>query len=101
MLYRVTQQPLVQELPGQQGVAVEPDGLGVPHTTHRFDEVLHMVFAAVQLLPVQQGAPAVPQAWQVDVLLLHAVPGSLQAPPVVELEQQDCPVPPHNLHNGM
>jgi hypothetical protein len=51
---------------------------------------------------VQQGWPAPPQATQLLVLLLElllqAVPGSRQAPPGAELEQQVCPVAPHVLH---
>jgi len=64
-------------------------------------ELLHMVLAAVQLLPVQQVWPAPPHATQVLPLLLEvllqAVPGSWHAPPVEVLEQQACPVPPHTL----
>ena len=59
-----------------------------------------MVLAARQVLPVQQGWPAPPHATHVLVLLepLQAVPGSRQAPPGAEDEQQTCPVAPHALH---
>lgn len=73
---------------------------GVPQTAQRF-ELLQIVLAAEQLLPEQHGWPAPPHGTQVLVLLvlvlLQAVPGSWQAPPVAELEQQGCPVAPHAL----
>jgi hypothetical protein len=53
--------------------------------------------AAVQVLFAQQGLPAAPQATQV-LLELHPVPGSWQAPPVDELEQQGWLIPPQTLH---
>jgi hypothetical protein len=89
-------------LPAQQGVPDddELDVPGLPHTTQRL-ELLQRVFAAEHLLPGQQGCPAPPHGTQVlDVLLLvllHAVPGSRQAPPTAEDEQQVCPVAPHAL----
>jgi hypothetical protein len=93
----VTQQPPLHRFPGQQGLAL-PVGPGVPHTWHSC-EALQSVFGAVHVLFAQHGAPAEPQATQTWVELLHAVPASRQAgPPVVELVQQGCPVPPHSLH---
>jgi hypothetical protein len=90
----------VHWLPAQQGDAVEVEVPAVPQTTQRF-ELLQMVLAAVQVLPVQQGWPAPPQGTQVLPLLLlvllQAVPGSRQAPPTEVLEQQACPVAPHSL----
>jgi len=60
---------------------------------------LQTVLGAVQEPPVQQGPPAAPQAWHVFVVVLQAVPGSLQAGlVVVEVGQQVWLRPPHTLH---
>jgi len=56
-----------------------------------------MVLAPVQVLFEQQGWPAAPQATQVLLELLQVVPESWQAPPIDELEQHGCPVPPQTL----
>lgn len=94
---RVTQQPLLQELAAQQGVAVAADVPAVPHTTQ--SEFLHIVPASVQVLFAQHGPPAAPHALQTLDELSQAVPGSLHAGVEdVELEQQAWPVPPHALH---
>jgi len=84
------QQPLVQVLPGQQAAPTPPQTVQI--------DPLQTVFAAVHVLLAQQGPPAAPHATHVLVELLHAVPGSWHAPPVDELEQQVCPVPPQTLH---
>jgi hypothetical protein len=88
----------LHKLPAQHGLAVEldVDVPGVPQTAHRF-ELLQIVFAAVQVEPVQQGCPAPPHGTQVLELVLQAVPGSRHAPPVDEDEQHACPVLPHSL----
>jgi len=93
---RVTQQPPLHWLPGQQGAAAVVVLPGVPQTTQRF-EPLQTVLAALHLLPAQQGCPVPPHGTQVPLLvlvLLQAVPGSRQTTPLV---QQACPVPPHSL----
>jgi hypothetical protein len=102
VLARVTQQPPSHWLPPQQG-APDPgdvDVPGLPQTTQRL-ELLHTVLASEHLLPVQQGCPAPPQGTQVLVVLLdvllQAVPGSRQAPPTADVEQQVCPVAPQAL----
>ncbi len=90
----------MHKLPAQHGLAVEVDVdvLGVPQTAHRF-ELLQIVFAAVQVEPVQQGCPALPHGTQVFELLLQAVPVSRHAWLVVVDEdvQHGCPVLPHSL----
>jgi hypothetical protein len=58
LLLRLTQQPLVQVFPAQQGVAFEEDVPGVPHTTQR--ELLQIVLASLHVLLAQQGPPAAP-----------------------------------------
>ena len=78
----------------------DPDVPGLPQTTQRF-ELLQSVLAAEHLLPAQHGCPAPPQGTQVLavllLVLLHAVPGSRQAPPTAVDAQQVCPVAPHAL----
>ena len=54
----MTQQPPVQVLPAQHGVAVDEVVPGVPHTAQR--ELLQMVFASLHTLLAQQGPPAEP-----------------------------------------
>jgi len=93
VLRRVTQQPPVQALPGQHGVAVEAVVPGVPHTVQR--ELLQMVFASLHVLLAQQGPPAAPHTWQMLVELSQAAVASLH--PVgfaVEVAQQDSPKAP-------
>lgn len=93
VLRRVTQQPPVQALPGQHGVAVEAVVPGVPHTTQR--ELLQVVFASLHVLLAQQGPPAAPHSTQTLVALSQAAVASLH--PVglaVVAEQQDSPKPP-------
>ncbi len=93
---RLTQQPLVQVLPLQQGAP------GVPQTAHT--EPLQTVPGPLQVLLEQQGPPALPQTRQMPVMLVlelvsHAVPGSLHATPVPDedVAQQGWPVSPHSL----
>jgi hypothetical protein len=90
-LYRFTQQPVVQVLPGQQ---LEP---AVPQTVQI--ELLQIVLASLQVLLAQQGAPAAPQTLQVLVELSQAAFASLQRfGLVVEVEQQGSPRAPQALH---
>jgi hypothetical protein len=96
VLYRVTQQPPVQVLPAQHGVAVEEVVPGVPHTVQR--ELLQMVLASLQVLLAQQGPPAAPHTWQMLVELSQAAVASLH--PVgfaVVTEQQVSPKAPQLL----
>jgi hypothetical protein len=86
----------LHKLPGQHGLPVEldVDVPGVPQTAHRF-ELLQIVFAAVQVEPVQQGCPTPPHGTQVLELVLQTVPGSRH--PADEVEQHGWPVLPHSL----
>jgi hypothetical protein len=96
VLKRVTQQPPVQVLPAQQGVAVEEVVPGVPHAVQR--ELLQMVFASLHVLLAQQGPLAAPQTVQILVALSQAAVASLH--PVgfaVEVAQQGSPSPPQVL----
>jgi hypothetical protein len=91
----VIQQPPVQVLPAQHGVAVEVV-LGVPHTVQR--ELLQMVFASLHVLLAQQGPPAAPHARHILVVLSQAAVASLH--PVgfaVVVGQQVSPKDPQVL----
>lgn len=76
----MTQHPLLQVLPAQQGAPVEAVVPGVPHATQR--EFLHTAVASLQALLAQQGPPVAPQTMQILLLLSQTVPGSLHAGPV-------------------
>jgi hypothetical protein len=92
----VTQQPLVQVLPGQQGVPVAVVEPGVPHTTQR--ELLQIVLASLHVLLAQQGPPVAPQTWQTRDVLSQAAVASLH--PVgfaVVVGQQVSPSAPQVL----
>jgi hypothetical protein len=63
----------LQLAPAQQAVPGSPHGAQTPELT------LQAVPGAVQTLPAQHAAPAVPQALQVEPL--HRVPAAVHAPP--------------------
>jgi hypothetical protein len=71
----VIQQPPVQVLPAQHGVAVDEEVPGVPHTVQR--ELLQMLFASLHVLLAQQGPPAAPHARHILVELSQAAVASL------------------------
>ena len=92
----MTQQPPVQALPAQHGVAVDEVVPGVPHTTQR--ELLQMVLASLYVLLAQQGPPAAPHTVQIVVELSQAAVASLH--PVgfaVVVAQQVSPKAPQVL----
>ena len=84
---RLTQQPLVQELPPQQG-APSP-----PHKVQM--ELLQIMVESLQVLPEQQGPPATPHVLHMLEALSQTVPASLHAVPLV---QQGWLTPPQSLH---
>lgn len=77
----------MQVLPPQHGPVSAPQTAQI--------ELLQTVFASLQVLPAQQGLPAVPQVLQMLVEVSQTAPASLQAA-VVELVtlQHGWPRPP-------
>lgn len=84
---RLTQQPLEQLLPPQQGAP------SVPHSVQI--EFLQIMLASLQVLLAQHGPPAAPHTLHMPEELSHTVPASLHAVPLL---QQGWLVPPQSLH---
>lgn len=73
---RLTQQPLEQVLPPQQGAP------SVPHNVQM--EFLQIMLASLQVLLAQHGPPAAPHTLHIPEELSHTVPASLQAVPLLQ-----------------
>lgn len=84
---RLTQHPLEQLLPPQQGAP------SVPHNVQI--EFLQIMLESLQVLLAQHGPPAAPQTLHMLEALSQTVPASLQDVPLV---QQGWLVPPQSLH---